>query len=650
MSEETHGIRIQRNLLIPMSDGVELAGDLCLPEGEGPCPVLLSFYPYHKDDLVAGLHTYPSRYFAHRGYASLLVDFRGLGSSDGEVWPAFDPGEGRDSAEVVEWAAQQPWCDGNVGMWGISYGGISSLKTAAENPPHLKAIVPIQGTDDLYEDSLYSGGCLSCLPAFGAWGSWMLAMNLMPPTYADPEGRWYRVWKQRLASSVPYVMPWQEQSAFDDYWRSRATKVENIRVPAFFIGGWRDIFPTAVPRNYGQVKGPKKLLMGPWMHGLPDSSAYEPVDYLHEMARWWDRWLRGIDNGIDKEPAVTHFVQNAPQPWRSERRWPITRAKDQRFYLWERGALAPEASVKEGGTLFKGKATTGTHAGLWDPTALGLGLPLDQCLDDLTSLVFNGGPLREAIEIAGSPEATVRVGLEAGADFNLVVKLSEVAPDGRSSLITTGWLKGSHHASHETPAPPQRGRAYDLRVKMATTSYHVPRGHRLRLAISTSDFPRLWPTPESPTIRVHFGGRRGGSQIKIPVVAADKNGVAVAEVRRPDPAVNRAPLAAMTMIPRWTIERDLATGEAAVITGSQQKMNLPDGGGSLATNHKARASASDLHPEAAKVEAETRLRLELRSIGTVEVETTSHISQRGLVLEGRVKIDGQMFFEKRWSK
>jgi uncharacterized protein len=158
MDNAKYEIKVERNLMIPLSDGATLAADLYGPDADGSFPALISFYPYHKDDLIGGAYEHPRRYFAERGYNVLLIDFRGLGSSDGIPHRAMDRGEGRDGAEAVEWIAEQPWCDGNVGMFGMSYGGISSLKVAYEQPPHLRAIAPIMGTNDIYLDYLYSGG------------------------------------------------------------------------------------------------------------------------------------------------------------------------------------------------------------------------------------------------------------------------------------------------------------------------------------------------------------------------------------------------------------------------------------------------------------------------------------------------------------
>ncbi|MGC1344333.1 MAG: CocE/NonD family hydrolase [Candidatus Binataceae bacterium] len=648
MNDEKYEVKVDRNLMIALRDGTTLAADLYRPNADGAFPALLSFYPYHKDDLIGAMNEFPRRYFAARGYAVLLIDFRGLGSSDGIVHEAMDRGEGRDGAEAVEWIAAQSWCDGNVGMFGMSYGGISSLKVAFEQPPHLKAIVPIMGTNDIYLDYLYSGGCLSCLPSFGAWGSFMLAMNLMPPTLVDPAGRWYRIWQQRLEHALPYIFPWQDHPSHDEYWQSRTVDCSQIKIPAFVIGGWRDIFPEAMTRVYEQLgSAHKKLLMGPWMHTLPDLSPHEPVDYLREMLRFFDRWLKNQDNGIDREPAVTYFVQGGANRWRSERKWPVPRTTFSNYYLGAKQNLSTDPAADETSERYQARASVGTHAGLWDPTALGVGLPLDQNHDDLASVAFTGAPQQSDLEISGSAEALIKIAVERGDDVNLVVKLCDVAPDGSSSLISTGWLKAGYRNSLETPEPVPTGRIIDMRVAMVATSYLVARRHRLRVSISCSDFPRIFPTRTNPVIRIYSGGRRG-SHVRIPVAPPPKENNHHVQVSRPDTAISRSPLA-VAMTPRWTIERDLATGRTSVITGSHQLSNMINGG-SFEMDHIARACVTDAHPEGAAVDANTTIALRLPSIGKVVVKTTSWIGQDGMSLTGQIDIEGTVVFEQRWRK
>ncbi len=633
----------ERNLEIPMRDGTRLRADLYRPEGVDRAPVLISYYPYHKDDLIGSFCEHPRRYFVERGYAHLLIDFRGLGSSEGVAWEAIDAREDLDGAESVEWAAAQPWSDGNVGVWGISYGGITSLKIAAQQPPHLRAIVPIYASGDIYRDYVYPGGCLNCLGAFGAWGSFMLAMNLMPPTLQDPEGEWFRLWQERLEAGDPYIFPWQDHPEHDEYWRSRVIPAEKIEVPTFLIGGWRDIFPDRMPALFPQVSGPKKLWMGPWMHTPPDVSPYDQADYLAEMLRWWDRWLRDERNGVDTEPPVTVFVQG--RGWKHEAEWPIARAETRTLHLGGDGNLVEEPPADETSARYRAVPSVGAQAGLWDPTGLGVGHPIDQGPDDLRSLTYTGAPLDAPLEISGAPEAVLVAALEDGEDANLVVKLCDVAPDGASALITTGWLRAQHREGHGQSRALERGEPREFRVPLWATSYQVPAGHRLRVAVSGADFPRIWPTATNPTIRLVTGGAQP-SAVHLPTIPGE--GVAGAPPAAPDPAVNRAPLI-RGFEPRWTIERDLAGGALSVSTGSQQDIELPNGG-RFQMDHTATARVADERPDGATLEGETSIQLDLPASGPIEVETRSRVSRQHILLTATVRMAGEVLCEKRWQR
>jgi uncharacterized protein len=638
-------IVIERNLLIPMKDGVSLSADLYRPAGNGKFPALMSFYPYHKDDMIGASFEASRRYFAERGYAHLLIDFRGLGGSDGVAWEAMHRSEGVDGAQACEWIAGQGWCDGKVGMWGLSYGGISSLKVAAENPPHLKAIIPIQGSANIYADYIAPGGCRSLLGSYGAWGSFMLAMNLMPPTNTDRDGRWFSVWMDRLEQSVPYVLPWFEHPDYDEYWSSKAVDPATITIPTFIIGGWRDIFPEGMPALYPHLKGPKKLLMGPWMHGLPDGSPYEAIEFLPEMKRWFDHHVRGEKNGIDKESPVTIHVQNSREgsAWRHEREWPIARAKAHLLFLGSSGKLGSTADREEQGETYRADPTIGAAAGLWDPMALGVGLPQDQTDDDQKSLAFTTEPLAEDIEISGAPEVVIHAAITEGEDANLVVKLCDVDPDGGSALITTGWLKASHRTSYAQREKLRTGQAYEFKIPLWSTAYRVPKGHSIRLSVSCSDFPHLWPDRKKPEIRVFFGGKRASS-ITLPAIPASKEQLRGMEIRPP-----AAPPPPSPMRPRWKIERDLAANAVSVTTGMTNRIPLPQGG-LMSIDHTVVAKVSEARPDTASVHGDTIMEIALDNLGKVKVHTQSLVTQSGMLLSGVVSMDDKVLFEKRWTK
>jgi putative CocE/NonD family hydrolase len=638
-------IVIERNLVIPLSDGASLSADLYRPAGSGRFPALMSFYPYHKDDMIGAPFEGPRRYFAANGYAHLLIDFRGLGGSDGIAWEAMHRSEGVDGAQACEWIANQSWCDGNVGMWGLSYGGISSLKVAAENPPHLKAIIPIQGSANIYADYIAPGGCRSLLGSYGAWGSFMLAMNLMPPTNTDADGRWYRVWIDRMERGAPYVLPWFDHPDFDEYWSAKAVDASRITIPTFIIGGWRDIFPEGMPALYPQIKGPKKLLMGPWMHGLPDGSPYDAIEFLPEMKRWFDHFVRGEKNGIELESPVTINVQNSRDgtAWRHEREWPIARAKARTLFLGRNGTLQPNADREEQGENYRADPTIGSAAGLWDPMALGVGLPQDQTEDDMKSLAFTSEPLAEDLEISGAPEAVIHAAIVTGDDANIVAKLCDVDPDGGSALITTGWLKASHRSSLARREKLRNNEAYEFKIALWSTAYRVPKGHSIRLSVSCSDFPHLWPDARKPELRVFFGGNRASS-ISLPAIPASSERPRGMEIRPP-----AAPPPPSTMRPIWKIERDLAANAVTVTTGETNTIALPQGG-AMSIDHVAVAKVSEARPDAASVQGNTTMAIDLHGIGNIKVHTQSRVTQTGLLLNATVSMDDKVIFEKRWIK
>ena len=632
--------RIERNMLIPLSDGETLAVDAFIPPGSNPAVV--SYYPYHKDDVIGGFLEYANRYFAERGYATLLADFRGLGNSSGLPGEAMNAREADDGAELVEWVAGQPWCDGAVGMWGLSYGGITSFKTAATKTPSLKAIVPVIGSADVYGDWVYPGGCLNCHGLMG-WGSYMVAMQLVPPMFQDPEGRWSEIWRRRLEHARPYILDWHAHPTRDDFWDSKTTRIQDIEVPTFLIGGWRDIFPEGMVLPFGELAGPRKLLMGPWLHGAPDQSEFEPVDYLAEMTRWWDRWLKGDANGVDDEPPVTIYVQGAER-WKHEPSWPVPTATATTLYLDPDG-LSAELSPSANSRTYLADPTLGSLSILWDPMALGLGMPQNQAPEDALSLTYTTEALAEPMEITGSAEMTLYVSLDEGDHANLVVKLCDVAPSGHSSLITTGWLKASHWRSDREPEAQIPDVVIEACVWLWATSYEVPAGHRLRVSVSCADFPRIWPTATNPVIRIHTGGEQA-SRINLPVVP-NNTGVRSAVLPTPDPDLNRAPLG-IDYWPKHLVTRDYANDTVTITAGFSSTLQTPSLDGRAHVDTEAIATVSKHRPDGAHLEGNTTFVLDTPSGSRVVVETRTRVTARDVSVWGRVEVDGRPYFERRW--
>ncbi len=628
------GVEVERNLLIPMSDGVSLAGDLFRPAGAGRFPSILTFIPYHKDGRGGRLDIEAfNRHFVALGYAALTVDFRGLGNSGGTSPEPFDPQEAKDGHEVVEWIARQPWCDGKVGMWGVSYGGITSLSVAATQPPHLAAIVPIHATADIHRGFVAPGGCRGGFWNEADWGPRMVAYNLMPPLWQDGEGRWAEIWRQHLEANGPWLLDWWEHSGRDSYWTRRVVPVERIRAACFNIGGWRDLYADCTVIDFAAIKAPKRLLMGPWKHAFPDKALEAPVAGLHEIERWFERWLKGVDNGVDKEPPVVIHVQGAEGEWRAESTWPIARVRHVAWFLGPDGSLAAKAPAGANApSQYAHDATVGLQSIVWDPwsTSLDPALPRDQSGDDARSLTFTGPSLTEPLELVGGPVAVLDVAASA-APLTVVAKLADVAANGRSTLITTGWLDLALREGAERALPVAAGERYAVRVPMRATAYRLPAGHRLRLSLACADFPRIWPTPKQATLSVFHGA----SHVQLPVAPAQAPSL---------PAPRWGKLQAEALSGPHDLGSDTAT-----LTATKEEHQRLDGFTKLHTHHGYEAKVSAANPQAARMSASTRVEVD-RPVTRTTLNSSVVATTYDVSIKVEIDVDGLPYWSRSWSR
>jgi putative CocE/NonD family hydrolase len=626
---------VERNVLVPMRDGVQLAADVLRPPGAQRVPAILNFGPYHKDGrggrlAVESVH----RHFVALGYACVTADLRGLGNSGGVSPGAFAPGEALDGHDLVEWIAVQPWCDGQVGMWGVSYPGVTALSAAATNPPHLKAIVPIHATSDLYRGVVSLGGTRSGFWMRADWGPRMAAYNLMPPQWQDAAGRWAKVWAQHLEGNAPWLDAFSAHPDFDDFWQSRVVPVERITCPTFQIGGWRDLYADCTPRDFACIAAPKKLLMGAWKHEFPDSAREAPAAGLWDMQRWFERWLKGVPNGIDSEPPVSVFVQGRAGFWRAEPEWPPQRATRRDAFLCADGSLAATGGPGSHSS-YRYDPTVGMQSLWWDPwtTALDPSLPHDQSADDARSLCFTDAPLQEPLELAGRPEAVLDLCASA-LPLNLVVKLSAVAANGQSTLITTGWF----NLGQAGDVPLRR----EVRVALRATAFQLQRGDRLRVAVSCADFPRVWPTPVDAELRLFHGS----SRIVLPVC--------------PPPAaeLDRTPVwgplqSAVPPSPNdlggnqgWELSRDLVHDGVRLAASRTERIRV-DAQAELVIDHAYAATVAASRPDQARMQSTTTVRLAQASGATELVTRTLATAHDGSV-DVEIRVDGQPFWQRHW--
>jgi predicted acyl esterase len=506
-------VRVLEHTWIRLSDGCRLAAKIWLPEDAeaDPVPALLEYIPYRKGDWTAIGDSTRHAYFAGHGYASVRVDLRGSGESDGVLLDEYLPQEQEDAVEVLAWLADQSWCSGSTGMFGISWGGFNSLQVAARRPPSLKAIITHCSTDDRYADDVhYMGGCVLAVYML-SWASTMLALNARPP---DPEvvgDRWRDMWLERLEGSPPFVEAWLSHQRRDAFWKQGSVCEDYgaIECAVYAVGGWADAYRNTVFRLLEGLDCPKKGIVGPWGHQYPEDGVPGPaIGFLQESLRWWDHWLKGSDTGIMDEPLLRVWMQDSVPPaihyderpgrWVAEPSWPSPAMETRSSRL-----AFPAAAIR-------GSTAAGLDAAAWCGFGAPGDPPPDQQGEDGLALCSTTGELEERLEILGFPE--VELTLSADRPQALVcARLCDVAPDGSSLLVTRGLLNLGHRDSDEYPSPLEPGQQYAVRVPMTAIAHVFPAGHRLRVALSPTYWPWAWPSPEPVTLTIH------AAQLHLPV-------------------------------------------------------------------------------------------------------------------------------------
>ncbi len=510
------------DIWITVPDGVRLAATLYLPdEAHGPQPCLLEALPYRKDDLTASYaDSYVTLRDVHR-YAVCRLDLRGTGSSGGRATDEYPPSELADLVEVIAWLAAQPWCDGNVGMWGTSYSGFNSLQVACVRPPALRAVCAVYASDDRWTDDVHWRGGALRLVDLVDYCHYMTPMTMLPPVPAVWGEDWRTEWRDRLEAQEPWVLTWLREHCDGAYWRHGSVRTDadgggydRIACPVLLVAGWADGYRNNSFRTVEALRAagvPHRLIAGPWVHADPASAYPGPrIDLTREMVAWWDRWLRGHDVPTHRD-RVDLFVRTSTRPepdldphdgyWTTGP-WPPP------DLTWQQRALPGPRSLAV-------DPAVGTAAWIDCAGHLPWGTSQDQREDDVRSLVWEW-PV-DPDEIVGHPRARLRVSADA-AEASLSVKLCDVFPDGTSALITRGSLdlryRDGVHARVE-PRPLVPGEEYDVDLVLDACAYRAAPGHRLRLSVAGADWPNTVAPPGPVTVTVHDGTlelpRRPGS-------------------------------------------------------------------------------------------------------------------------------------------
>ncbi len=388
-----HRVREMEHVLIPLADGTRLAARIWLPSAaeQHPVPAILEYLPYRKRDGTWERDALTHPWFAGHGYAGVRVDIRGSGESDGVLSDEYSQQELDDGLEVIAWIVRQSWCSGAVGMMGISWGGFNGLQIAALRPPALKAIVTICSTDDRYRDDVhFMGGAL--LTAKFGWASVFQLFMAHPPDPVLVGDRWRSMWLERIDAAPLFLAQWLQHQRRDAYWKhgSVCEDYGAIACAVLAVGGWTDGYTNAIPRLLAGLSAPRLGLIGPWAHRYPHFASPGPsVGFLQEALRWWDRWLKGIENDVMDEPMLRAWIMESVQPaaWHAERpgRWvgepawpPVTVPR--RLFLTGAGLLsAPGDAVA---LTVRTPQSLGAAGGSWCPFGVGPDDADDQRDDD----------------------------------------------------------------------------------------------------------------------------------------------------------------------------------------------------------------------------------------------------------------------------
>ena len=649
-----------REVMIPMPDGIQLAADLYMPAdipaGEH-LPVLLEYTPYRKNDSRGSKYRMYT-YFVKRGYVVARVDIRGTGNSQGRTIPyEYSEIELSDGDAVIAWLAKQDWSNGNVGMFGISWGGFNSIQMAVRKPPALKAFVALMATEDLYqEDVHYMDGIIHI-------DSWMMSHDLSNAMPGAPEFRLDEDWLRNRFEVEPSIFTYMREQRDGSFWdrASARDKYEQIQIPGYYIGGWYDGYRDSPPRMLEHVKAPVKAMIGPWDHYYPHNAWPAPqVEWRHEAVRWFDQWLKGNDTGILDEPRFAVYVRDwhppgpgvdeIPGHWRWEEGWPIERSVTKTFYAGQDHGLFSSPSAQATHSL-KYKPSVGLAGG--GPVMWWGNIPPDQQSMDDYSLIYDSHPLDSPLEILGMPRAILKVSADVSR-ANWVVRICDVAPDGSVTQVGGAAFNGTHRKSAREPEDLIPGKVFPLEIEMHFTSWVFPKGHRIRFAINNAQWPMLWPTPYQMTTTLAIGGMEG-ARVELPVVPPADRPVPKFKLPEEGPSlpdyasVDSGNVSGYAEIK--SIQRDEQSGAAFGIATNATSFRYPWGLEHFEERLEHRTS--DLNPAETSVIGIYAVAIDLKD-RTIRMEQNvvfkSDLKNFHMNFIRRFKVNGETLHEKQWNE
>ncbi|MFI2370483.1 CocE/NonD family hydrolase [Streptomyces sp. NPDC018833] len=534
---------------VRLPDGIALYARMWRPVTDEPVPALLEYAADRLSDATVVRDGERHPWYAGHGYASVRVDVRGHGNSEGAPGGESDAAELADGVAVVEWLAGQPWCTGRVGMIGIGPAGRTALQIAALAPPPLRAVVAVCASDDPYEtDGPFLGGSLTCRSLHSRSAA-RLAQAARPPDPLHTGDAWRTMWLRRLEAIRPAVPDWSEHPLRDVYWRSAGIRddTDAVRAAVLAVSGLHDPARDTVLRLVEQLPADRvRGLLGPWPRQYPDRDPERGIGFLQETLRWWDQWLRDRDTGVLAEPLLRcRLGPSAPGPgrWTGDDVWPSPHV-----------TVVPHTPAGDPVPV-RSPQHTGTDAGGPCPVGHPADLPPDQREEDARSVCFDFPVGGTPVVVLGRPRVTLWLRLEA-PHGHVVARLCDIAPDGASTLVTRGALDLAAPAGRRRALAWRPGTAEDVSFDLSLAGHTFAPGHRIRLAVSSAYWPWLWPDPEA----AGFTLDPAGSRLDLPVREPTGVSGVFAEPEHSEPAAVAVPQTLDGDPPRLLLTRDVTAG------------------------------------------------------------------------------------------
>ncbi|OHD57064.1 MAG: hypothetical protein A2Y33_09055 [Spirochaetes bacterium GWF1_51_8] len=633
--------RAKRNVEISLAGSIVLRANIFLPAGKGPWPVVLSVYPYMKDGVLAPLLNLEAYQLAQAGYAAVQVDLPGIGSSGGVSKSPFQIIEDAHIEEIIDWCSRQDFSDGNIGMLGESFGGMSALSAAAKNPPALKAVFSMMAPGNFYPNLVYPGGSLNMLGLMGSWINLMNLIQILPPFNHTGLKEWNKIWQDHLAGFEPFIMEPTEHTILDTYWKNANITPEKITIPVYMLDGWNGFSHSDTSQMFSKIPGQKKLMMGPWVHMWPSMTDKEPADYMKVALRWFDYWLKGIPNGIMDEPSVSVYFMGK-EHWRYEENWPPSGFNDIVLNLRSNRTLGKGTEVRDMILVCAHDPTVGLHAGLMTVLTLGIDYPKEQSPDDAKSVCFTTSPIPENLEIAGEPRVTLTVSTDM-PDAAITVRLCDIDNEENSRYITRGWLRLSKRDGLDKTSPVEPGVPYTITIPFMPIAYRLEKLHSLRVSIQLSDFPRIFPLPYTGSLSIHFGPEIT-QECVIPTLKDKPLPTFKPTVPPPDSDLFQG-LGTPKQEKIWEVIDDLKNPLVTVKSGVKISMHMFPGIPDIEMHHLYEATVERGKPETAKVSANAGIKFQLAG----KTYTASSV-QTALFDKIEIKCDIHEFDKNLFSK